>query len=424
VAIPNVLCCIRTSAFRLRGRSLRVQSLEVPGSNAPKPDGGRPIREYEGSGGLVLFRRDLDGWIDAHRSELLERIEGSSLMDEVVRTRRNQRLLWDAGWLRCGWPLSVGGFGGSAIVRSAVSEVVSINRLVHGTVFAVTEVLVPSVITASPRLAESYAKDFLNGTEGWCQGFSEPDAGSDLASLRCRAVDEGDDYWVVSGQKIWTSYAQFASKMLLLARTGTTESRHRGITAMLLDMESEGVTVRPLNAITGEEEFSETFFDDVRVPKNRLVGELNGGWGVAMSMLRSERGPIFWMLSAWVLGEFERLLDSVGVTGEDDEIVGHALASIAGLRARSWTTQHRAALDIVQIPETSIDKILMASCEQELFDMALSLLDGRVEFGDDDAARAWRAEYMYSRAATIYGGTAEIQRNIVADQLLGLRSLG
>ncbi len=373
--------------------------------------------------GLRIFREDLNGWLDANRGELLVRGERSSLADEVVRSRRNQRLLWDAGWLRCGWPQSVGGFGGPAILRAAVSEEGSVRRLVYGTIFAVAEVLIPTVITVAPRLAESYAPDFLNGSVGWCQGFSEPDAGSDLASLRCRAVDKGD-HWVVTGQKIWTSYAQFASKILLLARTGTPESRHRGITAMLVDMDSEGVTVRPLDAITGEEEFSETFFDDVRVPKDRLIGELNGGWSVAMSILRSERGAIFWMLSASLLGEFQRLLDSASLSGDDDEILGHAFASIAGLRTRSWTTQHRAALDIVQIPETSIDKILMASCEQELFDVALSLLDGRMEFGDDDDANVQRSQYMYSRAASIYGGTAEIQRNIVADQLLGLRSLG
>ncbi len=190
------------------------------------------------------------------------RLPGASLADEVARTRANQQGLWDAGWLRYGWPTSVGGLGGSPLLRAAAAEECARRGLFYDTVFAVGEVLAPPVIAAAPELAVEHITPFLRGAEGWCQGFSEPDAGSDLASLRCRAVDDGD-HWVVTGQKIWTSYAQFASKIVLLARTGTPESRHRGITAMLVDMESPGVSVRPLHAINDIAEFSETFFDDV-----------------------------------------------------------------------------------------------------------------------------------------------------------------
>jgi alkylation response protein AidB-like acyl-CoA dehydrogenase len=265
-----------------------------------------------------------------------------------------------------------------------------------------------------------YVTPLLDGTEFWCQGFSEPDAGSDLAALECRAVDEGD-YWVVTGQKLWTSLAQFASRIVLLTRTGSLESRHRGITAMLVDMDWPGVTVKPLHGMNDADEFSETFFDGVRVPKDRLIGELNGGWNVAMSMLRSERGAIFWMLSAWLVSRLDLLASVAALGPTQDEALGHAFTTIAALRARSWTTQHRLMAGTVETPETSIDKILMATAEQELFDLVRSTLDGELEFGDSDAARVWRSEYMYSRAASIYGGTAEIQRNIVADQLLGFR---
>jgi len=225
----------------------------------------------------------------------------------------------------------------------------------------------------------------------------------------------------VTGQKVWTSYAQFASKMVLLARTGTTESRHRGISALLVDMDSPGLTVRPMEAINGVAEFSESFFDGVRVPKDRVIGEVDGGWGVAMDMLRNERGGIFWMLSIWLMEELRRLSDNGALQAADDESLGHAFVSIAAMRARSWISQHRLAEGTMQIPETSIDKILMGSAEQELFDLARACSGGVLEFADGDVADLLRSGYMYSRAATIYGGTGEIQRNIVADQLLGLR---
>jgi alkylation response protein AidB-like acyl-CoA dehydrogenase len=378
--------------------------------------------EYEGSDGLRRFRHDLAIWLDQHADTLPRPDPGATLADEVGRTRRNQSRLWTAGWLRYGWPPSVGGLGGSPILRAIVAEEGTVRKLLYETAFAVTEVLIPTVISEAPHLAESYASDFLNGSEGWCQGFSEPDSGSDLASLRCRAADNGD-HWIVTGQKTWTSYAQFASRMLLLARTGSPESRHRGITAMLIDMNTPGVTVRPLDAINGEEEFSETFFDGVAVPKGRLVGKLNGGWTVAMSILGSERGAIFWMLSARLLAGLADLVDDADLTEHDDGALGGALVSMAALRARSWSTQHRMTAGSVGVPETSIDKILMSNAEQNLLDVALATLGGLVEFGEGASAQGWRRAYMYSRAASIYGGTAEIQRNIVADQLLGLRRL-
>ena len=379
-----------------------------PTTTEPSPDG------------LRQFRQELGAWLDEHAASLARRAPGASLSDEIVRSRANQRRLWDAGWLRRGWPTSVGGLGGPPLLRAAVAEAAAERGLFYDTLFALTEVLGPTVVAAAPELAAEVAQPFLRGAEGWCQGFSEPDAGSDLASLRCRAVDDGDQ-WIVTGQKVWTSYAQFASKMVLLARTGPAESRHRGITAMLVDMDSPGVTVRPLAAMNGVDEFSETFFDDVRVPKGRLIGEVNGGWSVAMSMLRSERGAIFWTLSAWLLGELRNLVGEADLGPADDQALGRAFTSIAGLRARSWTTQHRTAAGTIEIPETSIDKILMASAEQDLFDLVQASLGGVLEFAADDAASAWRRAYLYSRAASIYGGTAEIQRNIVADQLLGLR---
>lgn len=374
---------------------------------------------YEGPDGLQRFRSDLRAWFDDHEDSLSLRGADLSLVDEVERSRANQRRLWDAGWLRHGWPEDVGGFGGSTLLRAATVEEGARRGLFYDTLIAVSEVLGPTVVAAAPDLARAHIEPFLRGEVGWCQGFSEPEAGSDLASLRCRAVDAGD-HWVVTGQKVWTSYAQFASRMVLLARTGSVEDRHRGITAFLVDMDTPGITVRPLQSINDMEEFSETFFDHVRVGKDRVIGEVNRGWDVAMRMLRSERGGIFWMLSAWLLEELERFGATTQLDESDDEALGRVFASIAGLRARTWTTQHRLAADRIETPETSIDKILMAQSEQELYDVIRVSVDGVLEFADSADATWLRSMFMYSRAASVYGGTGEIQRNIVADRVLGL----
>ena len=379
------------------------------------------MTRYDGVDGLRTFRQELRVWLDEHDASFPRRAPHASLAEEVARTRANQRQLWDADWLRYGWPESVGGLGGSPLLRAAAAEEGARRGFFYDTVFAITEVLAPAVIDAAPELAAAHITPFLSGDEGWCQGFSEPDAGSDLAALRCRAVDDGD-HWVVTGQKIWTSYAQFAPKMVLLTRTGTPESRHRGITALLVDMDSPGLTLRPLHAINDVAEFSETFFDDVRVPKDRVIGEVDGGWRVAMEILCSERGGIFWMLSIWLLDELQRLAGEADLQPADDDALGRAFTAIAGIRARTWTTQHRLATGSIGIPETSIDKILMATAEQQLFDLTRASLGGVLEFADGDGPAELRSQYMYSLAATIYGGTSEIQRNTVADQVLGLRS--
>ena len=376
---------------------------------------------YDGADGLRRIRDDLEAWLDDHDSTFERRSPGATLDDDIAVTRRNQQWLWDAGWLRYGWPDAVGGLGGTPILRSAVAEAASARGLFIGTIYSQTEVLAPTVAEMAPALAAEHLEPLVSGRTGWCQGFSEPDAGSDLAAMRCRAIDDGD-CWVVTGQKIWTTLAQFASKIVLLARTGSPESRHRGITAMLVDMDSPGVTVRPLHAINDKDEFSETFFDGVRVPKDRVIGDENGGWSVAMNMLRSERGGIFWSLSALFLSQLDRLAEEADFERADDDRLGRAFLSLAALRARCWTTQHRMTAGAIATPETSIDKILVAGAEQELFDLVPAALGGAFEFGDSDVAREWRSEFMYSRAASIYGGTAEIQRNIVADQLLGLRN--
>jgi alkylation response protein AidB-like acyl-CoA dehydrogenase len=259
----------------------------------------------------------------------------------------------------------------------------------------------------------------LRGDETWCQGFSEPGTGSNLASLSCRAT-RTDDGWRVTGQKVWTSLAQFAQRCVLLTRTGTPESAHRGITALFVDMDTPGITVRPIETMHGAEEFCEVFFDDVAVPLDRTLGEVGQGWSVAMDLLPYERSTSLWHRGAFLYRRLSQLVAGAPPGSLAGAEVGEVFQQLYALRARSRATQHRLAAGERLGPETSVDKILLATAEQAVFDLAADALAGDVVLGDDAASARWRSEFLYSRAATIYGGSAEIQRNIVARRLLDL----
>jgi alkylation response protein AidB-like acyl-CoA dehydrogenase len=287
--------------------------------------------------------------------------------------------------------------------------------------FSLVEVLAPTLIEfAAPELAADVVPRLLSGDEMWCQGFSEPETGSDLASLRCRAAPDGDDSWVINGQKVWTSLAQYAQRCVLLTRTGPPQSRHRGITAFFVDMDTPGITVSPIEMINGVREFTEVFFDDVVVPADRVIGEVDGGWAVAMSILPYERSSCFWQRIAHL---YRRLETVVALAPDDDlsaETIGNAYVQLHALRARSCATQHRLAVGESLGAETSIDKVLVAAGEHATYETARRLLPAAIALDDSAAGVMWREEYLYSRAATIYGGTAEVQRNIIARRLLDL----
>jgi alkylation response protein AidB-like acyl-CoA dehydrogenase len=207
---------------------------------------------------------------------------------------------------------------------------------------------------------------------------------------------------------------------VLLTRTGSQESAHRGITALFVDMESAGITVRPLRTMHGSDEFSEVFFDDVAVPFERTLGEVDQGWAVAMDLLPYERSTSLWHRCAYLQRRLERLLASVppGTLGASE--VGETVQLLIALRARSRATQYRMAGGEQLGADTSIDKVLLSTAEQAVMDLAARGLAPEIVMGDDASSERWRAEYLYSRAASIYGGTTEIQRNIIARRLLGL----
>jgi alkylation response protein AidB-like acyl-CoA dehydrogenase len=372
------------------------------------------------------FRAALRAWLDSHHDELAPRYAGAPTLDERVdQMQRMKSVLFDAGWMRYGWPERVGGLGGSPLLRTELGAQLAARDLIDTGLFSLVEVLAPTLVDfADPALAAEVVPRLLSGTEMWCQGFSEPGTGSDLASLACRATPDGDpgtaETWVINGQKVWTSLAQYADRCVLLTRTAPVETRHRGITAFFVDMDTPGITVEPLEMLNGVREFTEVFFDDVVVPAGRVLGEVNGGWAVAMSILPYERSSCFWQRIAHLYGRLEAVVAAAPDDERSMEILGRAFVQLHALRSRSRLTQHRLAAGETLGAETSVDKVLVATAEQTTYDAARRLLRGVVELDDGADAAAWRAEYLYSRAATIYGGTAEVQRNIIARRLLDL----
>jgi alkylation response protein AidB-like acyl-CoA dehydrogenase len=377
---------------------------------------------------IADFRARLQAWLDAHHEELAPRHSPPGTLDEhIAQMQRVKSVLFDAGWMRFGWPERVGGRGGSPLLRTELGAAIAARDLTDPGLYSLIEVLAPTLIDfAPPELAAEVVPRLLSGAELWCQGFSEPGTGSDLASLSCRAVPEGDartaQTWVINGQKVWTSLAQYSDRCVLLARTGPTEARHRGITAFFVDMDTPGIRVAPLEMINGVREFAEVFFDDVVVPADRMLGELNGGWAVAMSILPYERSSCFWQRIAYLYRRLQLLVEAAPQDDRTAEVVGNAFLQLYALRARSRATQHRLARGGTLGAETSIDKVLVATAEHATYDAVRRLLPGVVEMEDGGDGAAWRSEYLYSRAATIYGGTAEVQRNIIARRLLQLGS--
>ncbi len=370
---------------------------------------------------LKAFKAAVDDWLDEHESELAPAYEGIGTLDEQMeQLGKVRRLTFDAGFMRMGWPERVGGLEGSNLHRAYLGEALTRRDLVEPGNYSMPEVLAPTMIDfASHELAAATVPKLLRGDEVWCQGFSEPGTGSNLASLTCRATAT-DDGWVVNGQKVWTSLAQYAKRCVLLTRTGTLESAHRGITALFVDMDSPGITIRPIETMHGIEEFCEVFFDDVVVPSDRLLGEVDHGWSIAMDLLPYERSTSLWHRAAYLQRRLEQLVAVAPAGALDPAAVGRVTELLWAFRARSRATQHRLAAGEHLGAETSIDKVLVATVEQAVFDLAVDGLGPDVVSGDDPSSGHWRAEYLYSRAATIYGGSIEIQRNIIARRLLAL----
>ncbi|ORW36684.1 acyl-CoA dehydrogenase [Mycobacterium paraense] len=357
------------------------------------------------------FRTGLRAWLDEND---LTPGPDRSLQGHMRQFARVSRALYDAEWMRYGWPKEVGGLGGPAVLRAIVGEEVVGRRLAEPGPYSMLEVLAPTMIDyAPPELAAEMVPRLLSGREQWCQGFSEPGSGSDLASLTTRATPDGDN-WIINGQKVWTSFAQFSTRCVLLTRTA---AGHDGITAFFVDLDTPGITIRPLRTMHGVDEFCEVYYDDVVIPASRMLGRPGDGWRLAMDLLPYERSTCFWQRIAYLYSRFDELVaETSAAEGSDESALGAAYLALHTVRCRSRDTQRRLGDGARLGADTSIDKVLLATAEQRLYDTVRDLLPATLELDDTP----WREEYLYSRAATIYGGTAEIQRNIIARRLLDL----
>jgi alkylation response protein AidB-like acyl-CoA dehydrogenase len=345
-----------------------------------------------------------------------------SMEDQIEHERVFVRHLYEGGWTRYGWPVSSGGFGGTALHRGVVYEEILRAGYVLPHVIELLETLGPVLTRFSPALADEHLPTYLAGDVLWGQGFSEPDAGSDLASLRTRATDEGDHY-LLNGQKIWTTLGHLSSYAMVLARTGAPDSAHRGLSMLWVDLHAPGVLVRPITAANGLNEFAEMFFDGVVVPKEHLIGDEGAGWGVAMYLLQYERGMYAWMRQSVLHAYLEAAVaDADADTAPPAAIaaIGNAYMLLNGLRAKCAETVARLAADESPGPEISVDKWLLSTAERTLLDAIRSLLWPALEIDDDDASVVRRYDWMYSRATSIFGGAAEVQLDIIAERMLGL----
>lgn len=378
------------------------------------------------------FRREVRAWLAANVPARPERVphDEASLAEEVAFLRAWQRRLWEAGYVGLTWPRAYGGRGAPATQQAILNEELARARAPQliGRV---------GINNAGPTLIahgtdwqkRRFLPPILSGEELWCQLFSEPGAGSDLAAVRTRAEPDGDGLRVF-GQKVWTSWAQFSRWAILLARTHPTASRHRGLGFLLLDMQQPGVTVRPLRQLTGSTEFSEVFLDGARVPREHVVGDLHGGWEIAMSTLAHERGTGF-AFKEQVLQRIalEEVVALARTTGRGtDPVVRQALAArwieVEILRLFNCRTLTRLERGEEPGAESSVVKLFWAELTARLHELGLALEGpyGQLVAGSPRAVDdgRWQQAFLWSRVGAIAGGTSEIQRNVIAQRLLGL----
>ena len=369
-----------------------------------------------------LFREQCRDWLHDNVPDDRRPMHAA---DAVEFDKAWQRRLFDAGWAGISWPVEYGGRG-----LSIVQQVIWLEEYAHakapwiGANFVGVNHAGPTLImNASEAQKDFHLPRILKGEAIWCQGFSEPGAGSDLAGIKARGRIEGDEL-VINGTKIWTSFAHVADWQELVLRTEDGSQRHRGLSWVICDMHAPGVEVRPIRKISGQIEFAQVFYDDVRIPVDSVVGGFGNGWKVAMSTLSFERGTGFIADQVKQTQEIEELLDTARSTGaiKDDciaEQLAQLRAEVAALRAMTYRNISQVVRTGQPGPEASVIRLFTSELGQRLERMALLLRGPEIldfRYGDDDHV----AEYLRGFAATIAGGTAQIQRDIIGERLLGL----
>jgi alkylation response protein AidB-like acyl-CoA dehydrogenase len=378
------------------------------------------------------FRKEVRGWLEANLpDDLRGRAFASSRADheEVRKLRAWQRTMAEAGYVGMDWPREFGGRNApiteQIILYQEMARAESPQLVNRGGVSMLGPTLMKHGTSAQQQ---RHLRPILTADEIWCQGFSEPNAGSDLANLQTRAVRDGDRF-VVNGQKVWTSMAHVADWCFLLVRTDPTAPKHKGISFLLVDMKSPGITVRPLRQITGEAEFNEVFFDNVSVPADNLVGRLNEGWAVALTTLAYERDLLTFIRHISLRNALHRLLRLVRDRGRSgDPILRQKIAELWIGEQALQLNAYRSLTKILRGgepgPEGSTSKLFWSYLDQELALTATQVLgpSSQIKAGSRWAPDEgqWEFYELLARASGIRAGTSEILRNIIGERVLGL----
>jgi alkylation response protein AidB-like acyl-CoA dehydrogenase len=366
----------------------------------------------------TAFRDELRQWFaDNPAGRMPEADE-----DAQYAWRRDwQRRLYDGGWAAVHWPPEYGGRGAS-LTQSAIffEELGRAQAPLPANVLGLLLAGPTIMVWGTPEQKERHLQPILSAEEIWCQGFSEPEAGSDLAALKTRAVRDGDE-WVVNGQKVWTSGAQYSKWCMLVARTDVDAPKHKGLSYFAMDMDRPGVTVRPLRQITGEAEFNELFLEDVRIPHENLIGGEGNGWKVALTTLMNERAGLAFFLQVRLRQLLDELFDEAAGRGLlEDPVIADKLGDLHVRAEVLRLTAYRGLTTIEKYgqpgPEGSLTKWLWSESNQLLTQLAADIL------GPDalTAGSPWAYELLRARGNSIEGGTTEILKNIVAERVLGL----
>ncbi len=374
----------------------------------------------------TAFRDEVRGWLEANVPAEPLATDGGRESFEAHRAW--EKRLYEAGYAAISWPTAYGGRDADLLTQAIFQEE-------YTRAEAPSRINVLGLGLAGPTLMvygndeqkQRWLPNILSCDDIWCQGFSEPDAGSDLAAIRTTAVREGDDF-VVNGQKIWTSLGRYADWMFTLVRTDKDAPKHKGISYLMIPMDSPGIEVRPIVQINNDAGFAEVFLTDVRVPAENLIGELNAGWGIAMTTLGFERGT---GLGAHVrfskdLQELVRLVKALGMEDDPalrDEVTRHFVDTEV-YRHNMYRTLTRLAGGKPIGPEASLNKLFWSQMEARIYETGMQAMGELAELTPkaDAAADAghWQKTYWYSRASMIYAGTSEIQKNIISERVLGL----
>jgi alkylation response protein AidB-like acyl-CoA dehydrogenase len=363
------------------------------------------------------FKDELRGWLEANHPGQVPRGD-----DDAFEFACDwQKKLHGGGWTGLSWPKEYGGRGVTLIEQAIFNE--EIARIGAPSPANVLGLVMggPVVIThGTDAQKERYLEPILTADEIWCQGFSEPESGSDLASLKTKAVKSNGE-WLVTGQKVWTTYAHKAKWCMLVARTDFDAPKHQGLTYFLMDMEQEGVTVRPLRQITGEAEFNELFLEEARIPDENIIGGVGNGWQVALTTLMFERAGLGGAAAISIKVALGQLMDLARERNVDQDPI--VRQKIADLYINAEALRHTASRGLTQImkrgqpgPEGSLPKLQWSQTNQALTELAMDIRGDEGPVFDSD----WTYRFLRARANSIEGGTTEILKNIIAERVLGL----